>query len=134
MTDKDSVSLYVYRPFSLLGCIVGYDLYMDRRKIGRVKPTSAFEVRVPVTKISEIWARTEVKRSVILGFEAGKTYYLQCGIKWGFFLGRPRLTMINPYHGELEYLLVSKQIDKRKFRREYRKLARNQSEKVHILN
>lgn len=123
--EEDEAKLYVYRPAKLVGIMINYDIYTDSVKIGRAVSSKAFETDILPYRTIEIWAKTEVKRSVTLQAEPGKAYYLRCGLRWGVLVGHPKLELVNPYHGELEYRLVSRQINRREYRRQIRNQAKH---------
>lgn len=120
-----TADLYVYRGFRIFGFLIGYNLFVDNAKIGTVKINTAFKVSIPAGKEVELWAKTEAKRSLVMTFKEGESYYLNCGIGWGIFVGRPKFKLVNPYHGEFQYQLVSKQISRKEYKKMYRALIRN---------
>jgi len=100
--------LYVYRPRNYVGSIISYDLkltnsFITDYVIGKVKNNSKFEVKLFQEGKTEIYAKTESKRSVFIDVKFGQKYYLKCGISMGVMVGRPELNLIYPEQGELDY-------------------------------
>ena len=100
--------LYVYRPKSFSGSFISYDLRLTNalfpeNVLGSVKNNSKFVVKLYQEGKSEIWARTESKRSVFIDVKFGQKYYLKCAIGMGIMVGRPELNLIYPDQGVLDY-------------------------------
>jgi len=100
--------LYVYRQKSFSGSMISYDLRLTNalfpeNVLGSVKNNSKFVVKLYQVGKSEIWARTESKRSVFIDVKFGQKYYLKCGISMGIMVGRPDLNLIYPEQGVLDY-------------------------------
>jgi S-adenosylmethionine hydrolase len=109
--QADSVKyalLYVYRPGNFVGAIMSYNLKMTNTLftdsiIGKVKNNSKFIVKLYQEGKTELWAKTESKKSVFINVKFGQKYYLKCGITMGIFVGRPNLNLIYPEQGVLDY-------------------------------
>ena len=100
--------LYVYRPSSFVGVIIGYNLHITNSAIkdsviGRAKNNSKFMVKLYQEGKTQIFAQTEAKKFVNIDVKFGKKYFLKCGIAMGAFVGRPQLDLIYPEQGELDY-------------------------------
>jgi len=100
--DIDYAILNVYR-HSGYGAIINYDLYLGDSVICRV--TNNFKTTIHIKKdgLNTLWARTESKSEVPINIEIGKTYYLRCGITMGFFVGHPKLEIIDSKTGKNEF-------------------------------
>jgi len=100
--------LYVYRPSLFVGSIIGFNLHITNSVIkdsviGRAKNNSKFVVKIYQEGKTQIYAQTESKRAVNIDVKFGKKYYLKCEISTGIFVGRPKLDLIYPEQGELDY-------------------------------
>lgn len=109
-SDSDKYALlYVYRPKNFAGFAITYQLKVtsgtvENTPVGpRVKNNSAFVVRLYQEGKTEIFAKTESKKSVFTDVKFGQKYYLKCGITMGILVGRPELNLISPEQGVLDY-------------------------------
>lgn len=102
LSDVDYAILNVYR-YGGTGALVGYDLYLGDSVICRVK--NNFKTTIHITKdgLNTLWAKTESKSEVPIDVEIGKSYYLRCGITMGFFVGHPKLELIDSRTGKAEF-------------------------------
>lgn len=96
---QDQGLVYVYRPSSVLGMGVYYDIHVTNPTnpdliAGELVNGSYVEVDVPVGE-NEIWGRTESKSSVTLDVKNGETYCIKGGVGIGFLVGRPNLEIVD---------------------------------------
>lgn len=96
---QDQGLVYVYRPSSVLGMGVYYDIHVTNPTnpdliAGELVNGSYVEVDVPVGE-NEIWGRTESKTSVTLDVKNGETYCVKGGVGIGFFIGRPNFEIVD---------------------------------------
>ena len=96
---QDQGLVYVYRPSSVLGMGVYYDIHVTNPTnpdliAGELVNGSYVEVDVPVGE-NEIWGRTESKSSVTLDVKNGETYCVKGGVGIGFFIGRPNFEIVD---------------------------------------
>ena len=95
----DQGLVYVYRPSSVLGMGVYYDIHVTNPTnpdliAGELVNGSYVEVDVPVGE-NEIWGRTESKSSVTLDVKNGETYCIKGGVGIGFLVGRPNFEIVD---------------------------------------
>ncbi len=105
--------LYVYRPGKFVGSLIGYNIRMINpvfkdSLIGRATNDSKFVVKLYQEGKIQVFAHTETKRTVDLDVKFGEKYYLKCEIVVGVFVGRPRLSLISPEQGKLDYDNIGK--------------------------
>ncbi|MCW3465955.1 DUF2846 domain-containing protein [Chitinophaga nivalis] len=91
--------LYVYRSRSSLGAAIPYNVMLDDSVICRIKRNSAHVIKVTKTGHVKISARTEALEEIFMKILPGKAYFLQCDIGMGVFIGRPLISLIDPYAG-----------------------------------
>ena len=96
---QDQGLVYIYRPSSVLGMGVYYDIHVTNPTnpdliAGELVNGSYVEVDVPVGE-NEIWGRTESKSSVTLDVKNGETYCIKGGVGIGFFIGRPNFEIVD---------------------------------------
>jgi hypothetical protein len=86
---QDSLAtVYFYRAGKFAGSFVGYDLKHGENVIGRIKSNSVVTYKSkPGDQVFR--ATTESESSIRLILEAGKTYFVECGISAGALVGRP---------------------------------------------
>ncbi|MDC7217994.1 MAG: hypothetical protein PQJ28_03120 [Spirochaetales bacterium] len=102
ISDDAFATLNVYR-YSGAGALVNYDLHLGDSTICRVK--NKFKTSIQITKegMNTIWAKTESKAEIPIDIEMGRTYYIRCGIKIGFFVGQPSLELVDYSTGKNEF-------------------------------
>ena len=101
--DWDYALLHVYRPGSLKGAVIGYDVHLGDELIGRVKNKWKTTVEVRDFGQSTVWARTESKTEIPINLERGREYYVRCGVKMGIAVGRPSLELVSKRTGKPEF-------------------------------
>lgn len=104
--------LYVYRVKSFNGGIISYDLKLTNALfpeivLGAVRNNTKFVVKLKQEGKTELWAKTESKKSVFLDVKFGQKYYLKCGIAMGIMVGRPSFDLVIPEQGEKEFEKVT---------------------------
>ncbi len=97
--QPDKGLVYVYRPSSLLGAGVYYDIHVTNPSnpnliAGELVNGSYLKIDVPVGE-SEVWGQTESKASVTLDIKNGETYCVKGGVGIGFIVGRPNLDIVD---------------------------------------
>ncbi|MGX5820008.1 hypothetical protein ACWKWU_17560 [Chitinophaga lutea] len=95
--------LYVYRPASSVGALIGYQLNANDSAICRVKNGSKEVVRLQQNGITKIWAKTETEEIVQVDIQPGQVYFLRCAVQMGAFVGRPDFSLVDPRTGLSEY-------------------------------
>lgn len=92
----DKGLVYIYRSSSFKGAAVSYDVHVKNKGNDKVvtnlKNGGYFPYFADAGE-NEVWAKTEAKSSVTLDVKPGQTYYVKGGIRMGFAIGRPELTM-----------------------------------------
>ncbi len=98
----DYAILNVYR-YGGTGSLINYDLYLGDTVICRV--VNNFYTTLHITKdgMNTLWAKTEAKSEIPINLEFGKIYYLRCSITMGAFVGRPKLELVDPATGKLQF-------------------------------
>ncbi len=87
--------VYFYRERKLVGGAVGYNIKEGETVIGAIKNgTYCFVQATPGAHTYS--ASTEAGTARTLTIEAGKTYYIECGVEMGLFAGRPSMKIANP--------------------------------------
>jgi len=93
--------VYLYRPSSLMGGGVSYDVKTGDTVITTLRSGGYYPYfSAPGEK--EFWAQTESKSSVTLDVKAGQTYYIKGEVGVGFIVGRPQLMVVAPEIAEKE--------------------------------
>ena len=98
----DYALLNVYR-YPGPGSIVKYDLYLGDEVICRVQNNCKKTIKVTKFGRNTIWAKTESKVELPINIEPGHQYYVRCGIKMGFMVGRPKLESVSSVTGKKEF-------------------------------
>jgi len=97
--------LYVYRPRGL-GPLVRYNLHLGDSLLCRVINKSTFEIKLNQEQSTTLWARTESRSEVPFDIRFGNAYYLRCTVGMGAFVGHPKLELVDPLTGQIEYAQV----------------------------
>lgn len=101
--------VFIYRPKKFVGAAMSFKVKANDVAITKMKNGGYFVYDAAVGEL-EISGKTEVKRSVTLDVEAGKSYYVQGGIGFGLAVGRPKLNIVDEILGKQE-LLECKQLE-----------------------
>ncbi len=102
ISDADYATLNIYR-YGGTGALVSYDLHLGDSTICRVKSKSKTSIQIKTEGLNTIWAKTEAKAELPIDIEMGKTYFIRCGIKMGFFVGQPSLELVDYKTGITEF-------------------------------
>jgi len=96
--------LYVYRPESYIGAAAAYRVHIDNNTIYKARNNSLQILKIFTEGPITVWAKTfEKKSSVQLDVRYGKEYFVRCQVRLGFFIWHPKLTVVNPYQGKMEF-------------------------------
>jgi hypothetical protein len=101
--DESCALIHVYRPGSIMGMAISYNLNLDDEVVFRVKNKSKTTVRVTSEGLKTLWARTETREELPVNIELGKEYYIRCGLGMGAFVGRPRMEIVDSQTGKVEF-------------------------------
>jgi hypothetical protein len=101
-TSWHCAKLYVYRKRGM-GSLIGYDLRLDDKVIGRVKNNSLTEIILTERGPHVLSAKTEANDEAHIDIVWGKEYYLKCSIEMGVLIGRPELELMDNLLGKEEY-------------------------------
>lgn len=100
--DMDYALLHIYR-FGGAGALVGYDIHLGDSVICRAKNKWKTTIMIKKDGYNTIWAKTESKVEVPINIQMGHEYYIRCGIKMGFAVGRPTLDLVDNRTGKPEF-------------------------------
>jgi hypothetical protein len=100
---NDCALLHIYRPGSMAGAIISYDLHLDEWTLCRVKNKSKTTIRITAPGAYTLWAKTETREELPVNIQFGNEYYVRCGVKMGAFVGRPELLLVDPQMGKTEF-------------------------------
>ncbi len=93
--------IYIYRPGSIVGSAVSYEIFAGNEKIGRLLPGGYLTYFANPGEL-ELWGKTEAKGSITLDVKADQTQYVKGSLSVGFFVGRPVLMTVEPEVGQQE--------------------------------
>lgn len=98
--DSAYALFYVYRNAGK-GNLVKYDLHLGDSAMVRVVPGIRETLKIRKDGLNRLWAKTEVIEEIPIDVEFGRSYYIQCGIESGWFVGRPSLQIVDPRTGSM---------------------------------
>jgi len=84
--------VYIYRSPSFKGAAVSYDVNVKDKVATHLANGGYFPYFADLGE-NEVWAKTEAKSSVTIDVKPGQTYYVKGGVRMGFLVGRPDLTL-----------------------------------------
>jgi len=91
--QPDSGLVYFYREKKFVGAAVSYNVREQDKIIGAIANGTYFFVHATPGEHT-YKASTEADILKTVDVEAGKTYYIRCGVDMGFMAGRPSLTLV----------------------------------------
>ncbi|MDR1675085.1 MAG: DUF2846 domain-containing protein [Tannerella sp.] len=106
--DESCALIHIYRPGSMVGVAISYNLNLDDEVVFRVKNKRKTTVRVTSEGLKTLWAKTETREELPIDIELGKEYYVRCGVGMGFFVGRPKLEIVDLQVGKLEFAKIKR--------------------------
>ena len=101
-SNSDVALLHVYRHGGP-GFLIGYDLYLGDTVICHVLSKWKTTIRIRKGGAGILWAKTEAKEELPITLEAGKEYYVRCGMTMGAFVGHPSLKLMDESTGSAEF-------------------------------
>jgi hypothetical protein len=111
--DGNCALLHFYRPKSMVGAAISYNVRMEEEQLFRAKNNSRQTVRVTRFGLQTIQAKTESKSEIRIDIEPGMEYYIRCDMKMGAFVGRPSIKLMDRETGKAEYEAVREKTDKK---------------------
>jgi hypothetical protein len=90
---KDKGLVYVYRPNSILGGAVHYDVHAGNDEVICDLIRNGYCIYYSKPGELELWGKTESKSTITVDVKAGQEHFVRGGISMGFFIGRPNFTM-----------------------------------------
>ncbi|MDR2234342.1 MAG: hypothetical protein LBE56_14615 [Tannerella sp.] len=104
--SDDCALLHLYRPSSVVGTLIRYNLYLDNDMIFLVKNKSKTTVRITNEGLKTLWAKDESKTELPIDIRLGREYYIRCGLGTGPFVGKPRLEIVDNEKGKVEFVKI----------------------------
>lgn len=96
---EDKGLVYFYRERKFVGAAISYNIKENGEIVGAIANGTYFFLFVdPGTHTYT--AATEASTSRTLEVEAGKTYYVECGVEMGFMAGHPSMRIVNDAEGK----------------------------------
>lgn len=102
-TTKDSlVTLNIYRR-GTYGFLISYNLHLGDTILGDIGSNFKKTIKLKKEGYYSLWAKTEVKEEVPIKLVLGNEYYIKCSLTMGFFVGHPKIEVVNKLAGKLEF-------------------------------
>jgi hypothetical protein len=95
----DKGLVYFYRESKFVGGAVSYNIRENDQIVGAIANGTYFFL-FPTPGEHTYSAATEAASARTLTVEAGKTYYIECGVEMGLFAGRPSLKIVAEAEGK----------------------------------
>ncbi len=86
--------IYVYRPSSMFGGGVHYNVHANDALIGDIRNGGYLSAELEPGNY-EVWGKTEARRSVTIPLRANEIQCVKAGVGMGAFVGRPKLNHVS---------------------------------------
>jgi len=106
MLGNDCALLHIYRNRDFKGSMISYDVRLDNEVVHYAKNNSKTTVKITKEGRSILFARTESKVEIPIDIQFGHEYYIRCGIRFGVFVGRPKLEIVDKQTGKMEFDII----------------------------
>jgi Protein of unknown function (DUF2846) len=93
--NAQDATIYFYRKSKFKGALVDYKVYIDTTLVGKMN-TGQVLVKNCAAGRRRIWAKTESEQGIFMNVEAGKTYFMECGVSLGVLVGVPTIRQMRP--------------------------------------
>ena len=104
--SDDCALLHFYRPGSMMGMAISYDLHLEDEVVFRVKNKSKTTLKITSEGLKTVWAKTETRTELPVDIQLGHEYFIHCGLGMGAFVGRPRLEIVDNEKGRVEFAKI----------------------------
>ncbi|MCP2039922.1 hypothetical protein L1281_000501 [Neisseria sp. HSC-16F19] len=101
--SEGQAKIYVFRPKQISGSAVIYQVNAGEYEIGRIRQGGYLEKEVPPGEY-DVWAKTELKSSILINLEAGDTKCVRAGLMAGIWIARPFLEYVSLKECEKELI------------------------------
>ena len=101
--SNDYALLHIYRPGSMKGMAISYNLHLNDEVVFRVKNKSKTTLKITNEGLKTLWAKTETRAELPVDIKLGYEYYIRCGVGFGAFVGRPKLEIVDNKIGKDEF-------------------------------
>jgi hypothetical protein len=92
---KDKGLVYVYRPNSIIGSAVRYDVHANNEVICTLV-RGGYCLYYAMPGEVELWGQTESKGTITIDVKAGQEHFIKGSLSFGLVVGRPNLTLMVP--------------------------------------
>jgi cell division septation protein DedD len=92
---KDKGVVYVYRPNSILGAAVHYDVHPGNDDVICDLIRNGYCVYYSKPGELELWGKTESRSSITIDVKSGQEHFVKGGLSMGFLVGRPNFTAVD---------------------------------------
>ena len=113
--DTNSIYLYIYRPKKFKGIAIQYELDLNDLNdstVAYIRNNSFKRIKLKKAGEYQISAKTESVNVIKANFEAGKSYYLRCTVKYGVIVGLPKFEFVEAQIAENEILEILERQEK----------------------
>lgn len=90
---NDKGIVYVYRPNSLIGSAVRYDVYANNDLVCHLIRGGYCLYYAKPGEV-EFWGKTESKGSITIDVKSGKEHYVKGSLSFGLLVGRPNFSLV----------------------------------------
>lgn len=101
-------TLYLYRPYAYIGAVNNYFVHVGDSISHKMRNDSKYTVHIYKEGTVKVWAINEVKKEILLDVKFGQNYYIKCGVNFGAIKARPRLEIMDPAIGKIDFDNIKK--------------------------
>ncbi len=95
---QEYATVYFYRSASLKGAAINYNIYDDTVLIGKMTPGQVLMYYAKPGDRQFI-AKMESKSIALMTVDAGKSYFVECGVSIGVVVGNPTMRQVSSQRG-----------------------------------
>lgn len=92
---KDKGVVYVYRPNSIMGAAVHYDVHAANDEVICDLIRNGYCLYYAKPGELELWGKTESKSSITVDVKSGQEHFVKGGLSMGFMVGRPNFSAVD---------------------------------------
>jgi hypothetical protein len=95
---QEYATVYFYRSASIKGAAINYNIYDDTVLIGKMTPGQVLMYYAKPGDRQFI-AKMESQSTALITLEAGKSYFVECGVSVGVVVGNPTMRQVTAHRG-----------------------------------
>jgi hypothetical protein len=103
VNENNYATLNIYRPKSRKISFASFTINVNDSGVCKIKSNKRYIIKLYKFGSTEFWAKSESKSTATMNIEKGKTYYLKCNVKKGWWGEIPALVFMDSVEGKTEF-------------------------------